>query len=60
MSVLPLTLTVPIQFAAFTQTRGWSREGQAMEMAVSHGPYPAIVLGFVLLTVAEIVVGVRS
>jgi hypothetical protein len=31
-----------------------------MELLVRYGPFPAIVLGFVLLTVAEVVVGVRS
>ena len=60
VSVLPLTLTLPIQFAAFAQTRGWTGDGQVMELVVRYGPFPAIVLGFVLLTVAEIVVVVRS
>jgi hypothetical protein len=58
VAVLPLTMTLPIQFAAFAQTRAWGVGGHAMEMVVRYGPFPAILLGFLLLTVAEIYVGV--
>ena len=58
--VIPLTLSLPVQFAAFAQTGGWAGDGHAMEMVVRYGPFPAILLGFVLLTVAEVVVRVRS
>jgi hypothetical protein len=58
--VMPLTLSLPVQFAAYAQTGGWAGDGHAMELVVRYGPFPAIVLGFVLLTVAEVVVGIRS
>jgi hypothetical protein len=57
---MPLTLSLPVQFAAYAQTGGWAGDGHAMELVVRYGPFPAIVLGFVLLTVAEVVVGIRS
>ena len=60
VTVLPLTLTLPAQFAAYAQTRGWTGDGHAMEMFVRYGPFPAVLLGFLLLFVAEVVVGVRS
>ena len=45
----PLTVTLPVQFAAYQQTHAWAGDGHSLELVVRYGTFPAILLGIGIL-----------
>lgn len=50
LSNLPLTWSLPAQFAAYQQTRGWLGDSHGQELMLRYGTFPAFLLGIALLT----------
>lgn len=49
LTMLPLTGSMPVQFAAFQQTQGWAGDGHGLELIVTYGPFFALLVGMLLL-----------
>ena len=49
LMMLPLTITLPCQFAAFQQTHGWTGDGHGLELMVKYGAFGGFLLGIGLL-----------
>lgn len=49
LSMLPLTVTLPVQFAAFQQTQGWVGDNHGLELIVKYGAFAGFLVGIGLL-----------
>jgi hypothetical protein len=45
----PLTVTLPVQFAAYQQTHAWAGDGHSLELLVRYGTFAAFLVGVGLL-----------